>query len=411
MVRKAITELYLNVKIRSQEEIAKMNEEAMETEKSKLACIDTLDIIDYIKQSVEILMHMRMDEFELFKNNWNAQEKMRKAQVAHEKEKLKAKIRGEGAAPTEKKRNETRLFEKVKHELMSNQSSLASLDPMGASASQRGFTSSMGKSAHSQAKLDKQALAYEKMLIKLESDIRMHIRVEQQLKLHIEQMQTQTDEIIRDNQHKKAHIQSLTARLHDLEAGLEHAQSGQKELVHALEDQIKQLQQRLHQQERVMNEQMQKKEKFYKAQIQKLQQESKASGSSTHQSQKVTSFQSDKFMGGMGVRSGEQLGGMHNCGPDGSEDNYTYNAAGMPAQKNFSGVAGKISLGATVGTCTLGESTEGGGGLTRYTGVSMGPGLGGKLDGVGQSLGVHHQAPNSATLQKFGRKDKRALNN
>ena len=103
---------------------------------------------------------------------------MRKAQVAHEKEKLKAKIRGDGAAQTEKKRSETRLFEKVKHELMSNQSSVASLDPMGASASQRGFTSSMGKNSHSQAKLDKQALAYEKMLIKLESDIRMHIRVE-----------------------------------------------------------------------------------------------------------------------------------------------------------------------------------------------------------------------------------------
>ena len=33
MVRKAITELYLNVKIRSQEEITKMNEEAMELEK------------------------------------------------------------------------------------------------------------------------------------------------------------------------------------------------------------------------------------------------------------------------------------------------------------------------------------------------------------------------------------------
>lgn len=72
MVRKAITELYLNVKIRSQDEIANMNEEGMVYEKSKLGCIDTLDIIDYIKQSVEILMHMRIDEFELFKNNWNA---------------------------------------------------------------------------------------------------------------------------------------------------------------------------------------------------------------------------------------------------------------------------------------------------------------------------------------------------
>ena len=85
-MRKAIIDLYLNVKIRSQEEIHKMNEDAMELEKSKLGTIDTLDIIDYIKQSVEILMHMRMDEFEMFKNNWNAQEKLRKAQMAHEKE-------------------------------------------------------------------------------------------------------------------------------------------------------------------------------------------------------------------------------------------------------------------------------------------------------------------------------------
>jgi hypothetical protein len=85
-VRKAIIDLYLNVKIRSQEEIHKMNEDAMDLEKSKLGTIDTLDIIDYIKQSVEILMHMLMDEFEMFKNNWNAQEKLRKAQMAHEKE-------------------------------------------------------------------------------------------------------------------------------------------------------------------------------------------------------------------------------------------------------------------------------------------------------------------------------------
>ena len=60
---------------------------------------------------------------------------MRKAQVAHEKEKLKAKIRGDGHAHPGKKKNETRLFEKVRHELMSNQSSVASLDPLGAPGS------------------------------------------------------------------------------------------------------------------------------------------------------------------------------------------------------------------------------------------------------------------------------------
>lgn len=47
-----------------------MNEDAMEREKSKLETTDTLDIIDYIKHSVEILMHMRMDEFDMFKESW-----------------------------------------------------------------------------------------------------------------------------------------------------------------------------------------------------------------------------------------------------------------------------------------------------------------------------------------------------
>jgi hypothetical protein len=39
--------------------------------------------------------------------------------VAHEKEQLKAKIRGDDARKG-KKRYETRLFEKVRHELVSN---------------------------------------------------------------------------------------------------------------------------------------------------------------------------------------------------------------------------------------------------------------------------------------------------
>ena len=49
-----------------------MTEENMAKERKKLNMVDTLDLIDYIKQSVEILMHMRLEEFELFKNNWDA---------------------------------------------------------------------------------------------------------------------------------------------------------------------------------------------------------------------------------------------------------------------------------------------------------------------------------------------------
>ena len=119
MVRKAIIELYLNVKIRSQEEIANMTEDVMVKERKKLNMVDTVDLIDYIKQSVEILMHMRMDEFELFKNNWNAQERMRKALIREEKQKLKNSIK----LTTKPSKYQSRLFDKVKHELMSNESS------------------------------------------------------------------------------------------------------------------------------------------------------------------------------------------------------------------------------------------------------------------------------------------------
>lgn len=130
MVRKAILELYLNVKIRSQEEIAQMTEDAIEKERARLGKVDTLDVIDYIKQSVEILMHMRIEEFDLFKNNWNAQEKLRLALIKDAKEQLKSSLRNANDLQLPQ-RTQTRLFDKVRYELSSNQSSQASFKPPG----------------------------------------------------------------------------------------------------------------------------------------------------------------------------------------------------------------------------------------------------------------------------------------
>ena len=48
MVRKAVLELYLNVKIRSQDDILGMTEDNMDKERKKLNMVDTLDLIDYI---------------------------------------------------------------------------------------------------------------------------------------------------------------------------------------------------------------------------------------------------------------------------------------------------------------------------------------------------------------------------
>ena len=55
------------------------------------------------------------------------------------------------------------------------------------------------------------------MLIKLESDIRQHIRVEQQLKLHIEQLQNSSDDMLKELQHKCGQIKLLTENTNSME--------------------------------------------------------------------------------------------------------------------------------------------------------------------------------------------------
>ena len=61
-LRVAILELYLSVKIRSDQEIDNYDESAFLREKDQLKDCDGYAIIDLIKNSVELLMHMRDEE-------------------------------------------------------------------------------------------------------------------------------------------------------------------------------------------------------------------------------------------------------------------------------------------------------------------------------------------------------------
>lgn len=49
----------------------------MDFERKHLSYVDSVDIIDYVKKSVEILMSMREDEFENYNKNWRLQEQIR----------------------------------------------------------------------------------------------------------------------------------------------------------------------------------------------------------------------------------------------------------------------------------------------------------------------------------------------
>lgn len=61
-LKEAILELYLSVKIRSDEEIDEYTEEQFKLEKKQMREVDGFTLIDHIKSSIEILMNMKIDE-------------------------------------------------------------------------------------------------------------------------------------------------------------------------------------------------------------------------------------------------------------------------------------------------------------------------------------------------------------
>lgn len=50
----------------------------MEEERERLYKVESLDVLDYVKQSVEILMNMKGDEFEVYQKNKELHDKLKK---------------------------------------------------------------------------------------------------------------------------------------------------------------------------------------------------------------------------------------------------------------------------------------------------------------------------------------------
>ncbi len=56
----------------------------MEEERERLYKVESLEVLDYVKQSVEILMNMKGDEFEIYQKNKEYQEKVKKREEERE---------------------------------------------------------------------------------------------------------------------------------------------------------------------------------------------------------------------------------------------------------------------------------------------------------------------------------------
>lgn len=68
-VKEAIIDLYLAIKIRSTDELDKINEQNLAEEKIKLIqTVDCFQILEYIRSNIEIIMNLKIDDLE---NNEN----------------------------------------------------------------------------------------------------------------------------------------------------------------------------------------------------------------------------------------------------------------------------------------------------------------------------------------------------
>ena len=77
-IQEALIDLYLNVKVRSKEEISKYWEEDLSKERENLYLVSPIELIGYIQTSIEILMNIKVEDYLVHQKEQQRKEKIRK---------------------------------------------------------------------------------------------------------------------------------------------------------------------------------------------------------------------------------------------------------------------------------------------------------------------------------------------
>jgi len=141
-----LIELYLDVKVRSNEEIVNLDDDRLEREQQRLLAVDTMSLVEYIKTSIEILLNLKMET--------------------------------SMSVPT---------GHGFSHHNRNNQRANTDNSPqLDNSHITNGSTSTTANKEPPKA--------YEEIIQKLENDIRNHIRIEQQMKIAMEALQQKVED-------------------------------------------------------------------------------------------------------------------------------------------------------------------------------------------------------------------------
>jgi len=143
-IKLQLIELYLNVKIRSKDEISDFSEENLVEEKDRLLEASIQGLINYIKTSIEILMNLKVEEYL----------------------ELKKKQKREKNLEQERSQDSARISTEPPQD-------------------------------------------YEEVIQKFEGDVRKHIRIEQQMKIHSDNLQQKLEDTEKETLKVENKIQRL----------------------------------------------------------------------------------------------------------------------------------------------------------------------------------------------------------
>ena len=152
------------IKIRSTEELDKITDEILEDEKVKLEQISGFQVLEYVRTSIEIIMNLKIEDLEKEFQNRNLFEKDSQA-------------------------TDIDAMSIQSNNLIQQSMKDALANMMETQESARSQLSSRPDVVRGPPK------KYEKILQKLESDIRGHIRLEHEMKIHMDYLENKIEQL------------------------------------------------------------------------------------------------------------------------------------------------------------------------------------------------------------------------
>lgn len=220
-LKEALLELYLSVKIRSDDEIDNYTEEQFKVEKAQMRQVDGFTLIDYIKSSIEILMNMKIDDNggpggeEYYDHDYDeldeheAEERRRRKKERKEAKKRKQQEQAE-PAETGGPNKPPKPIPKIDDR--SPSSSIIDLQQkLDQISSPNSVASSSSSELQSASSIPHAHREYERALRQLEQECRNHIKVEQQMKLHIEVLQEKVESLGKERDQAKKDMEKAGA--------------------------------------------------------------------------------------------------------------------------------------------------------------------------------------------------------